>query len=396
MNQRSDQVLSWMSKAAGSALAALLLAACASGPMQTAGQTAGQDPKNGDGIGGTGISVADNRNGDGVGGTGILGTISGFGSIIVNGMELEYDRGTKVEVDGRPAALEDLKVGQVILGTARTKNGELYLDSIEMLHAVTGPIDAIDHDAQSMTILGQRIRLNLGGDGAAIESFKTLGKGDSVSISGLRMADGTIVATRVDQRPDDGRLIVRGIASALTGNSVMIGGLDIPLDQQSVVSPVKQGGRVFVSGRMIEGKFSPDVIIGSPALPFEAGVKDVSLEAYVPGATGQTLMIEGVTVDGAALPAGTAVGDRIIVTGSVNGADRIAASAISKIKTVVTILRARGSMRPAAVRPGETTRPERMQPPSRPTAPPDRPERERPQRERPQIERPADFSVPMV
>jgi hypothetical protein len=393
MNQEADQNRGWLKRAAAGALTALLLAACATAPMQSAQN----DPRNGDGVGGTGVSrgmVADNRNGDGVGGTGILGTISGFGSIIVNGLELEYDRVTRVEVDGRPASLEDLKVGQVILGTARTKNGELYLDSIEMLHAVTGPIETIDHDAQTMTVLGQKVRVNLGGDAGAIESFKTLTKGDVVSISGLRMADATIVATRIDQRPDDGRLIVRGLASAVSSGSVRVGGLDIPLDNQSTISPVKDGGRVFVSGRMVNGRFTPDVVIGSPALPFENGVNDVSLEAYVPGSAGQILMIEGVAVDGAALPAGTGAGDRIVVTGRVSGADRITASTISKIRTVVTILRARGSMRPAAVRPADPNRPERMQqqPPPRPATP----GRERPQRERPQIERPADFSIPMV
>lgn len=374
---------------AGAFALALLLSACA---QQAPTRTAQLDPKNGDGIGGTGVSnesmMANNRAGDGVGGTGILGTISGFGSIIVNGLELEYDRATKVEIDGRPASLEDLKVGQVILGTAKTRNGQMYLDSLEMLHAVTGPIDAIDHTGQTMTVLGQKVRINLAGDAAAIESFKTLTKGDVVSISGLRQADGTVIATRVDQRPDDGRLIVRGLAT-VSGGSIKVGGLEFPVDQQSTVSPVKDGGRVFVSGRMINGKFMPDVVIGSPALPFDKGVKDVSLEAYVPGGTGQTLMIEGVAVDGAALPAGTGAGDRIIVTGRVSGADRIAASNISKIRTVITILRARGSMRPAAVRPMNGDRPERIQ---RPAAPPDR---ERPQRERPQIERPSE-SFPMV
>ncbi|MBM3512093.1 MAG: hypothetical protein FJX59_00080 [Alphaproteobacteria bacterium] len=392
MNHGADKVRGWLSRAASGLLALGFLAACAVDSVTVVQN----DPKNGDGIGGTGIKMADNRNGDGLGGTGILGTISGFGSIIVNGMELEYDRGTKVEIDGRPASLEDLKVGQVILGTARTKNGELYLDSIEMLHAVTGPIEAINHDTETMTILGQKIRLNLAGDGAAKESFKTLTIGDSVAVSGLRMEDGTIVATRVDQRPEDGRLIVRGIARGVSATSVTVGGLDIPIDAQTTISAVKDGGRVFASGRVIGGKFVPEVVIGSPALPFEAGVNNVSLEGYVPSAAGPTMMIEGVAVAGATLPAGTTGGDRIVVNGQVSGADRVTASTISRIKTVVTILRARGSMRPAAVRPNDPNRPERMQQPATPTPAPERPQRERPQRERPQIERPFDFTMPMV
>ena len=86
------------------------------------------DPRNGDGLGGTGISaktLASNPRGDGLGGTGIVGTISGFGSIIVNGLELQFDRNTAVGSDGRPAALDELRVGQVIEGVAHRKDGRI-------------------------------------------------------------------------------------------------------------------------------------------------------------------------------------------------------------------------------------------------------------------------------
>src|SRR5690242_7593094 len=101
------------------------LGACANdmsshaGPMQAGPQLA-QDPKNGDGIGGTGVTptgtlirraqVSPRGRGDGIGGTGVVGTISGFGSIIVNGLELEFSRNTNVANDGAPASLEELKI----------------------------------------------------------------------------------------------------------------------------------------------------------------------------------------------------------------------------------------------------------------------------------------------
>src|SRR4051812_13043523 len=83
------------------AVAALtLLSACATAPAPAPTpaptRTAALDPKNGDGLGGTGIKTANNNRGDGLGGTGIVGTITGFGSIIVNGLELEFDRQTNV------------------------------------------------------------------------------------------------------------------------------------------------------------------------------------------------------------------------------------------------------------------------------------------------------------
>ena len=379
MIQGSGRVWQRMARASIAALLLGLLSACASAPQQTARL----EPKPGDGIGGTGIAgqtvVADVRNGDGIGGTGIIGTISGFGSIIVNGLELEYDRGTAVETDGRPAALEELKIGQVVQGVARMKGDKLYLDTLEMQHAVTGPIERIDHDKETLTVLGQIVRTNLSGDKAAIDSFKTLTTGDMVSVSGLRQADGTIIATRIDQQPDDGRIIVRGVAQSASADSIKVGGLTVPLSKETTIAPVKAGGRVFVSGRMINGQFVADVIVGAAPLPFGTGVKDVSIEAYTPNTTGP-VVIEGITVDGAALPAGATAGDRVVIRGQISGADRVTATSIDKVRTFVTILKARGSLRPASIRPDNNSRPERMAPPR----PPERPTPERPQRERPE------------
>jgi hypothetical protein len=381
----------WRSLAA--ALAAAILSACAGTPKTQ--QVAFADPKPGDGLGGTGITSQQQLDrgggtpGDGVGGTGILGTISGFGSIIVNGLELEYDRGTAVETDGAPGVLEDLKVGQVVQGVARMKGDKLYLDTLEMQHAVTGPIESIDHAKETLTVMGQKVRANLGGDKAAIESLRTLTKGDMVSISGLRQADGTIIATRIDQQPADGRIIVRGIA-AVNGATARVGGLEVALS--AAKTPITDGARVFISGRMVGGVFTPEVVVASGALPFDDAVKDVSIEAYAPdtGKGGEQLIIEGITIDGAVLPTGTKANDRVVITGSVKGTDRVSATTIEKIRTFVTILKARGSLRPASIRPENNSRPERIAPPPRPIQPerPTVPERpttpERPDRERPE------------
>ena len=243
------------------------------------------DPKNGDGLGGTGIRsehVAEIRHGDGLGGTGIVGTISGFGSIIVNGLELQFDRSTAVATDGRPAALEELRIGQVVQGLARRKDGRLTLETLDIQHAVSGPIGAIDHAAQTMTVLGQNIRLNLGGDKVAMKAFATLRDGDMVSVSGLRLNDGVIIASRVDQHEDDGRLVVRGEAANVSSDRVRIGGLDVPMSPDIAVSKPTQGGRVFVSGRMINGSFVPDVVTGGAGLPFDGKAGEVSLEGYAP------------------------------------------------------------------------------------------------------------------
>ena len=58
------------------------------------------------GIGGTG-NVA---NDGGIGGTGIIGIITGFASICVNGVEIHYDINTPVSVDGQLSIARDLAV----------------------------------------------------------------------------------------------------------------------------------------------------------------------------------------------------------------------------------------------------------------------------------------------
>jgi hypothetical protein len=364
-----------------------LLAACASTPATVATL----DPKNGDGIGGTGISTAANTRGDGIGGTGIRGTITGFGSILVNGLKLDFDHKTTVVADGKPVSLEALRVGQIVQGVARAKDGKLSLATLEIQHAVTGPLSAIDYAAQTLTVLGQNVRVNLAGDAAAIAAFRTLQAGDVVSVSGLRQADGTIVATRVDETSHDDRTLLRGVAASVTASSMRVGDLDVSLPAGTAAP--QAGERVFVAGRMINGRFMADMVSGTTPLAFGEDVKDVSLEAYAPSAAGGSapLVIDGISVGGAALPAGTVLNDRIVVTGEISGPASMTAKTIGAARTVVTINTAKGSLRPAAIRP-ESGRPERVAPRpniDRPQGRPDTPSAVRPPIERPQ-------GVPMV
>ena len=333
--------------------------------------------------------MAENRHGDGLGGTGIVGTITGFGSIIVNGLELEFDRSTNVASDGRPASLEELRVGQVVQGVARKKDGRLQLETLDIQHAVSGPISAVDYNAQTMTVLGQNVRLNLAGDKAAMSSFRTLRAGDQVSVSGLRLSDGTIFASRVDQHGHDDRLLVRAETATVTGDRLRIGTLDVALAPDVTISKPTQGGRAFVSGRMLNGVFVPDVITGGIGLPFADKVGDVSLEGYAPK-SGTPLAVQGATVNGG-VPPSIAADDHIVVTGEISPNGTVNATNIAKVRTVVTTMKAQGSQRPANMRP-DATRPERVVP-TRPERPEAVMKPEVPQLpERPPIERPGSFT----
>lgn len=347
----------------------------------------------GDGIGGTGaVAYGGHVGGDGIGGTGIVGTISGFGSIIVNGLKLEYDAKTTVESDGRPAALTDLKVGQVIEGVAwRDARGDLRLERLEIRHTVTGPISSIDYDTERLVVLGQTVRVNLTGDGGQKSAFSSLKVGDMVRVSGLRMESGIIVASRLDQTDDDGRVLVRGPVSSASAEQVQIGGLTIDLASTALADTLETGNRAFIAGRMLGDSFAADVLVAKPALPFDERVTEVYLEGYVPSATSADLSVQGVPVTGLDLPDDVKPGDRVVVTGRVGANGTIAAKEIDRVRTVITVLRPTQMMRPARLRPTPIDRPERIErvrPVERPTMPERPPERPR--------ERPGSYRPPMV
>src|SRR5262245_15808618 len=97
----------------------------------------------GDGIGGTGSpreAPAVNGASDGIGGTGIVGAITGFGSICVNGLRVQYDVHTAISVNGEGAPASALHLGQVVAVDATVRGNDVHAKRIEVVHEVVGPI----------------------------------------------------------------------------------------------------------------------------------------------------------------------------------------------------------------------------------------------------------------
>jgi hypothetical protein len=110
------------------------------------------------GIGGTGLwSSGDD---DGIGGTGIEGTITGFGSLCVNGLRVGYDDATVVTSDGAPIAAARLRRGDVVR-IAASRAAPRCTRSIELRHEVVGR-SRLDAAGGVMEVLGQRVHLGAG------------------------------------------------------------------------------------------------------------------------------------------------------------------------------------------------------------------------------------------
>jgi len=168
-------------------LLALGLAACASTQSNMVAAS-GEDKDVG--LGGTGMLATAGDADNGLGGTGILGEITGFGSIFVNGIEIEYDSGTSFTIDGKPADYQQLEIGDVVEVLTTDANEYTRAQIINLRHEVIGEVEAIDPQTFSFTVRGQTVV-------QPVNKRLLPEVGSTVAVAGFRIDDSTIVSTRV-------------------------------------------------------------------------------------------------------------------------------------------------------------------------------------------------------
>lgn len=164
-----------------------------------------------DGVGGTGWIEPDDGVGgtgwieprDGVGGTGFYGTITGFGSICVNGERIHYDDAAEVLRDGDAAALDDLAVGQVVWVLAQPFEGDYEAEQIRIVDALSGILEEVDVASGRIRVGGREVEvpeasLLVGAAGAPLGGLHDLVPGTTLAIAGLEDAEGLLVASRVE------------------------------------------------------------------------------------------------------------------------------------------------------------------------------------------------------
>lgn len=141
------------------------------------------------------------------------GTITGFGSVLINGQRFE-DKNARVlfangAEAGTPGLLADLHTGMRVL--AELKDG--VLQSLTVNFALVGTVGAVDAAAGTLSVFGQTIRIvNDGQLPTVFEGFTSLAQlqlGDLVRVSGSVASDGSITASRIERRLKDGSEVFR-------------------------------------------------------------------------------------------------------------------------------------------------------------------------------------------
>lgn len=164
------------------------VAACASSQSN---MDAANDEDRDIGLGGTGmLATTGSGAGSGLGGTGIVGKITGYGSIFVNGIEIEYNNKTPFTIDGKTASHQQLEIGDVVEVLTTDANKHTQAQLINLRHEVIGRVEAADPQTFSFTVHGQTVV-------QAINKGAPPKVGATVAVSGFRIDEQTILSTRV-------------------------------------------------------------------------------------------------------------------------------------------------------------------------------------------------------
>lgn len=185
-------------------------------------------------------------------GTGVVGTVTGFRSLCVNGLEVGLQGIGRLNEDGATLTSAHLQLGQIAALDTRGSGTAMHAVGIGIRHEVSGPITAISRPAQELEVAGQRVLLNGSTHGTETAAAAALNVGDWVAISGLRDLAGDIHASRLDRR-DPGEVIVAG-RPELHGNEWTLGRLRL----RFVAKPPLPGQRVLLAGRWTGGALGVD------------------------------------------------------------------------------------------------------------------------------------------
>lgn len=221
----------------------------------------------------------------------ISGTITGFGSVYLNGVEYET-AGASVTLDGSAGGETDLQVGMVVnvQGTPNPDGATGTASRITYADVVEGLILAVNltHGTGTLNVMGQTVQVNeltIFDSNVPGITLDTITLNNMAEISGYTDGSGTIYATRVEikqQTFQPGDLLeLKGIISNLdsTAMTFRIGALvvdysqatqlpgnlgnDLHVEVKGTTAPIDNGGTYTFVADQVEMFDDGDIGIGA-------------------------------------------------------------------------------------------------------------------------------------
>ncbi len=191
------------------------------------------------------------------------GPITGFGSVIMNGVRWNTDAAA-FEIDGRPGTQADLGIGMIVrVEGRRESDGSCTAERVRFESRLRGPVRGIEElgpDNKVLTIFGIRTLVSRAETRLRDVSFDTLAEDRIVEVSGFANAEGDIEVTHLRDRglPAVGssEVKVAGTISGLAGSSFLIGTSEVTFDGTTEIDDfglqgLRDGLEVRVEGRLL-------------------------------------------------------------------------------------------------------------------------------------------------
>jgi hypothetical protein len=302
------------------------------------GESGGQDVAEG-GIEGTGRVATSNTS---------VGTITGFGSVFVNGVEYETDNADVETDDNDNATEDDLEIGMLVTIQGNVNEDAVTGDALFINYSedIKGYVQAIDVNAGTLIIMGQEVTTDelTVYDNVTLETFLV---GDFVEVSGLTSASGVLLATRIEKETATVNSVIKikGVISDLDtlNTSFSLGHLTV--DYSSAEMDLGDDVVVLADGAVVKVKGS-QVGVDTPLIAIKVEIKGKEYEAQ----EGHSLELDGViesfvsvtsfTVNGQSITTNDAteyehgassflvLGERVKVKGDLNSEDQLVADEI--------------------------------------------------------------------
>ena len=249
------------------------------------------------GIGGTGRTPQDGLGGtghqpqSGVGGTGqklsVVGVITGFASVCVNGEEVHFEDKTIVTINGESANTSSLAVGQIVSIAADQTPKGWTASSIITNDAVSGPITKFNAPNRAV-IAGQIVNLPKEFTTGVVK--KQLAVGQNIRVQGLRLLNGEILATSATLS-NSRQIVISGFVQKLNSGIVRVGGVKVAnLARNLAVT----GQLISVTGRMVG--LTLQVTNARRALQVDTNAQQLSIQSSVLSSLGGRIQLSNGTV----------------------------------------------------------------------------------------------------
>lgn len=234
--------------------------------------------------------------GVGTGGTGAfaVGTISGFGSIIVNGVRYDDSSATVVDDDDSSSS-SALAIGQVveIRGSVNSDGLTGTASSISYYSALKGPVTDFNSGARTFKVFGQLVSITDTTLVEGVSSGSPLADGNVVEVYGLPDASGGITATRIEREAltigaFSGDFRIRGVVSGLVvtspGQRFTIGTVTVQTDNATQIEGTIADG-VFVKVRLDKTAIAANTYLATRVKvknrQYESGVSKAEVQGLI-------------------------------------------------------------------------------------------------------------------